>query len=288
MHRCIAAWVHDRVMSLRKYNPTTPGRRHSLVVSDLLSRVKPKRGLTTSLKSHAGRNNQGKITVRHRGAGVKRKLRSIDFVQDCFDIPGTVITIEYDPNRSSFIALVVYGNSEFRYILAPKGLNVGDSVLSSIHHIEARVGNRMPLEYIPAGFPIHSIEMEVGRGGKLVRSAGLSAQVLTVEGKYAQVKMPSGEVRMFPKGARASIGEVSNSDYRLARKGKAGTMRRLGVRPRVRGKAMNPVDHRHGGGEGRQPIGLPRPVTAWGKPALGVKTRNSNKWTNKLILKRRV
>lgn len=274
-------------MSLKKYNPTTPGRRHSSVVSDPLSKIKPKRSLTTILRGKAGRNNQGKITVRHKGSGVKRKLRSIDFVQNLFDVPGTVVTVEYDPNRSAFIALVDYGNSEFRYVIAPKGLQIGDVILSSRAQIEAKPGNRMPLEYIPAGFPIHSIEMEIGKGGKLVRSAGISAQVLTVEGNYVHVKMPSGEVRMFPKGARASVGEVANSDYRLARKGKAGTMRRLGIRPRVRGKVMNPVDHRHGGGEGRQPIGLRRPVTPWGKPALGVQTRNPNKWTNKLILKKR-
>lgn len=274
-------------MSLKKYNPTTPARRGASVVSDVLSRVKPKRSLTSILKSTGGRNNQGKITVRHKGSGVKRKLRAIDFVQNIFDVPGKVATIEYDPNRSSFIALVEYGSGEFRYVLVPKGLLVGDLIYSSKSSIEAKAGNRMPLEHIPAGFPIHNIELEAGRGGKLVRSAGLSAQVLTIEGKYAHVKMPSGEVRMFPKGARATVGEVSNPDYRLARKGKAGTMRRLGVRPRVRGKVMNPVDHRHGGGEGRHPIGLRRPVTPWGKPALGVQTRNPNKWTSKLILKKR-
>jgi len=274
-------------MALKKYNPTTPGRRGASVVSDVLSRVKPKRSLTSILKSSGGRNNQGKITVRHRGAGVKRKLRTIDFVQNIFDVPGKVVTIEYDPNRSAFIALVEYGSSGFRYVIAPKGLSVGDTIYSSTSAIEAKPGNRMPLEYIPAGFPIHNIELEAGRGGTLVRSAGGSAQVLTIEGTYAHVKMPSGEVRMFPKSARATVGEVSNPDYRLARKGKAGTMRRLGVRPRVRGKAMNPVDHPHGGGEGRNPIGLQRPMTPWGKPALGVKTRNPNKWTGKLILKKR-
>lgn len=274
-------------MALKLYKPTTPGRRHASVVSEALSSVRPKKKLLEILKKTGGRNAQGRITVRHRGGGAKRKLRIVDFRLDSLDVPGKVSSIEYDPNRSAFIALVDYGSGNECYILAPKGIAVGDVVLSSTHAIEARPGNRMPLEFIPAGFLVHNIELESGKGGKLVRSAGLGAQILTVEGNYAHVKMPSGEVRMFPKSARATVGEISNPDYRLARAGKAGKTRHQGIRPTVRGKAMNPVDHRHGGGEGKHSIGLPRPVTPWGKPALGVRTRNPNKWTNKLILKRR-
>lgn len=274
-------------MALKLYKPTTPARRHSSIVKEELSTAGPRKRLTEALKRTGGRNNQGKITVRHIGGGAKQQYRVLDFKQDLYGIPGTVKSLEYDPNRSAFIALVDYGERRERYTLAPKDLAVGGTILSSQSAIEAKTGNRMPLEFIPSGFPVHNLEMVPGRGGKLVRSAGLSATVLTVEGNYVHVKMPSGEVRMFPKNARATVGQVSNPDSRLARKGKAGTTRRLGRRPTVRGKAMNPVDHRHGGGEGKHSIGLPRPVTPWGKPALGVKTRNPNKWTNKLILKRR-
>ncbi len=248
---------------------------------------KSPRKLVETLKKSGGRNNQGKITVRHRGGGAKRRYRCIDFLQDRYE-SAEALAIEYDPNRSAGIARIRFADGEQRYIIAPEGLAVGMVVLSSLQAVEPQVANRMPLANIPSGTRIYGLELEPGMGAVLVRSAGMSAELLAIEGPYAQVKMPSGEVRAFLKECRASVGVVSNAEQRLVRLGKAGRMRHRGVRPTVRGKAMNPVDHRHGGGEGRHPIGLKKgPVTKWGKPALGVKTRKKKKWTNRLILKRR-
>ncbi len=276
-------------MAVKLYNPTTNGRRFASVddTSDVTKKG-PERSLIFRLKKHSGRNNQGIITVRHRGGGAKQFYRIVDFKYERFDQPYTVKTIEYDPNRGSRIALVEYNTDlEKRYIIAPQKVVVGDVLLSSKQKIEVKPGNRMPLMYIPSGTPIFGLELVVGGGAKLIRGAGLSAQLLTIDGDYAQVRLPSGEVRKFHKMCRATVGEVSNPDYRLIRLGKAGRMRHMGIRPRVRGKAMNPVDHPHGGGEGRNSIGLKHPKTPWGKPALGVKTRDPKKWSNKFILSRR-
>ena len=275
-------------MPVKVYKPTTPGRRKSSVDACLDVTVKkPYKKLLSCQKKKAGRNNQGKITVRHRGGGAKRKYRIIDFKQNRFDIPAKVETIEYDPNRNSRVALVCYNDGERRYIVATDKLKVGDIIISSKGKIEIKDGNRTSLENIPSGVLLHNIELLPGKGGVLVRSAGQSAQLMGVEGKYAQLKLPSKEIRKVPKGCMATIGMVSNPDYRLIRWGKAGRTRHLGIRPTVRGKAMNPVDHPHGGGEGRNPIGLKAPKTPWGKKALGVKTRKSKKYSDKLIVKRR-
>ncbi len=275
-------------MAVKLYNPTTNSRRFASVddTSDVTTTV-PERSLVVMLKKHSGRNNQGIITVRHRGGGAKHFYRLVDFKQDLLDQPMIVRSIEYDPNRGSRIALVEYDNHEKRYIIAPQKVGVGEVLISSKQKIEVKPGNRMPLIYIPSGTPIFGLEVVVGGGSKLVRGAGLSAQLLTIDGDYAQVRLPSGEVRKFHKMCRASVGEISNPDYRLIRLGKAGRMRHMGIRPRVRGKVMNPVDHPHGGGEGRNSIGLKHPKTPWGKPALGVKTRDPKKWSNKFILSRR-
>ena len=275
-------------MSVKLYKPTTNGRRFASVddTSDV-TKHNPEKSLVVMLKKHSGRNNQGIITVRHRGGGAKRYYRLVDFKQFNYDAPMNVLAIEYDPNRGARIALVQYPDGTKSYIIAPQKVTVGEVLVSSKQKIEVKPGNRMPLMYIPSGTPIFGLELVVGSGAKLIRGAGLSAQLLTIEGDYAQVRLPSGEVRQFHKLCRATVGEVSNPDYRLIRLGKAGRMRHLGIRPRVRGKVMNPVDHPHGGGEGRNSIGLKHPKTPWGKPALGVKTRDQKKWSNKFILKRR-
>jgi large subunit ribosomal protein L2 len=274
-------------MPIRKYNPTTNGRRLSSVdaFSDL-TKTEPEKKLIRFKRKTGGRNAQGRITVRHQGGGARRYIRLVDFNQDKFDIPAKVVAIEYDPNRGARLALLNYADGEKRYIVAAQGLSVGDTVLSSRERIEIKPGNRMPLEQIPLGIAVHNIELVVGGGGKVVRGAGLSAQYMALEGKYAQLKMPSGEIRLFPRAAMATVGAVSNPDHRLIRWGKAGRSRHLGIRPTVRGKVMNPVDHPHGGGEGRHPIGLKHPKTPWGKPALGVKTRKAKKASNKFIVER--
>lgn len=276
-------------MAVKQHKPTTPGRRKSSVqdFSDI-TKSRPEKSLTVRLKSTSGRNNTGKITVRHRGGGVKRLYRIIDFKQLRYDDAAEVLAIEYDPNRGARIALIKYADETKSYILAPKGIAVGDTIISSQKRVEPTTGNRMPLEHIPVGLFVHNIELLPGKGGQIVRGAGNGGQLQTIEGNYAQVKLPSGETRLIPKACSASIGTVSNPDFNLVRYGKAGRMRKLGWRPVVRGKAMNPVDHPHGGGEGRQGIGLRGgPKTPWGKKALGVKTRTSGKWSDKLILRRR-
>lgn len=274
-------------MGIRIYKPTTPGRRKSSVQTfDDLTVKKPHRALVQSKKQSAGRSN-GKISVRHRGGGAKRHTRLIDWKFDKIDIPAKVQTIEYDPNRGARIALVAYADGEKRYILAPQGMKVGSSIVTSKKKGEAQVGNRFPLDKIPVGMGVYNIEFQPGKGGQMVRGAGDTASLMAIEGKYATIKLPSGEVRMVLKECMATIGSVSNPDWRLIRWGKAGRTRHRSIRPTVRGKAMNPVDHPHGGGEGRSPIGLKRPKTPQGKPALGVKTRKKKKASNALILKRR-
>jgi large subunit ribosomal protein L2 len=255
-------------------------------VSDFaeLTRSKPERSLTEPLKRHAGRNNQGRITVRHRGGGHKRRYRIIDFKRDKDGIAGKVVSIEYDPNRTARIALVVYVDGEKRYILAPNGLQVGQAIMSGAE-AEIRVGNSLPLRNIPLGSTIHNVELQPGRGGQMVRSAGAAAQLMAKEGKYAQLRMPSGEVRLVPLVARATLGQVGNIDHENESIGKAGRSRWMGIRPTVRGSVMNPVDHPHGGGEGRAPIGG-QPQTPWGRPAMGLRTRHNPK-TDRLIVRRR-
>jgi len=274
---------------LKIYKPTTPGRRKTSVIDHrLLSKVKPLKSLIEINKKKSGRNNSGQVTVRHQGGGEKRYYRKIDFKQDKFDLSGKIKTLEYDPNRSAWIALVSYQDGEKRYILAPDGLKVGDVIISSKNKIDAKIGNRLPLKHIPSGTAIHNIELIPGQGGRLVRSAGNAASLMALNNGFAQVKLPSSERRMISENCLASCGQVSNADWRYVRWGKAGRMRHRGIRPSVRGKAMAPVAHPHGGGEGHSPIGLKRPKTPWGKPALGVKTRNKKKWTNKYIIQRRV
>ena len=273
-------------MAIRIYKPTSPARRHmSVLTYDEITTSTPEKSLLAPVKKHAGRNKQGKITVRHQGGGNKRKYRLIDFKRDKFDVPAKVATIEYDPNRSAFIALLHYADGEKRYILQPVGLKVGDTLVSS-DSADIIVGNSLPISSIPVGTLIHNIELKVGRGGQIVRSAGTFAQLMAKEGKYAQVRLPSGEVRKVPINARATIGTVGNVDHENVRIGKAGRKRHMGIRPTVRGVVMNPVDHPHGGGEGKSPIGLPSPVTPWGKPALGYKTRKHKKYSNNMIVKR--
>lgn len=275
-------------MAVKLYKPTTPGRRHAGVVdTSHLDKKRPEKSLRVIIKQTGGRNNQGKISVRHKGGGAKRFYRIVDFKRDKYDIEGRVIALEYDPNRTAHIALLQYSDGEKRYILAPNGL-LKDRVVISSRSGTAPIepGNSLPLKFIPPGIPIHNIELEPGKGGALVRSAGLAATVQVVEGGYAKLKLPSGEIRSIKEDCAGTIGTVSNSDYRNARLGKAGRMRHLGVRPTVTGKSMNPVDHPHGGGEGHQPIGLKGPKTKWGKPALGVKTRRK-KPSDKFILQRR-
>jgi len=251
-----------------------------------ITKSTPEKSLVTSLKKTAGRNNQGKITVRHHGGGSRRKYRIIDFKRNKVDIPATVKSIEYDPNRTANIALISYADGEKAYILAPNGLKVGD-VLMNGENAEVKVGNCLPLSAIPVGTEIHNIELYPGKGGQLVRSAGLSAQLMAKEGKYATLRLPSGEMRMVPIQCRATIGVIGNGDHNLVNIGKAGRKRHMGVRPTVRGSVMNPNDHPHGGGEGKAPVGRPGPCTPWGKPALGLKTRKKNKQSNKMIVRRR-
>jgi large subunit ribosomal protein L2 len=272
-------------LALKTYSPTSPGMRSMVRPSfEEITRDKPEKSLLISLKKKAGRNNRGVVTVRHRGGGSRRQLRVIDFKRDKVGVTGKIDSIEYDPNRSARIALIHYADGDKRYILAPLGLNVG-AIIESGEKAEVRVGNALPLSNIPSGTLIHSIEMEPGKGGQLVRSAGAGAQLLDKEGKYALIRLPSGEVRRFLVGCIATIGQIGNIEHRGVRSGKAGRTRWLGRRPVVRGSAMTPRDHPHGGGEGRAPRGM-SPKTRWGKPALGVKTRR-NKASNRLIVKRR-
>lgn len=274
-------------MAIKKYKPTTPGRRNmTTLTNDELSNVKPERSLLTSLDKKGGRNNTGRITTRHQGGGHKRKYRVIDFKRDKDGIPAVVATVEYDPNRSANIMLLHYADGEKRYIIAPRGLKVGDEVISG-ETADIKVGNAKVLGQIPEGTLVHNIELKPGKGGQLVRSAGASAQIVGHEEKYTTVRLASGEVRRILSTCRATIGEVGNADHALVTVGKAGRSRWMGIRPTVRGLAMNPVDHPHGGGEGRTGIGRVAPVTPWGKKALGVKTRNKKKHSTKLIVRRR-
>ena len=273
-------------MAIRVYKPTSPARRFmSVLTYDEITKTKPEKSLTEYLKKHSGRNNQGKITVRHQGGGNKIKYRIIDFKRNKKDIPAKVAAIEYDPNRSANIALLHYADGEKRYILAPLDLKVGMTVVAA-EQADIMPGNAMPLNSIPVGTLIHNLEVKPGRGGQLVRSAGLSAQLMAKENGYATVRLPSGEMRKLPLNAMATIGTVGNSDHENVRLGKAGRVRHMGIRPTVRGVVMNPNDHPHGGGEGKSPVGMPAPVTPWGKPALGYKTRKHKKYSNKLIIKR--
>ena len=273
-------------MAIRVYKPTSPARRlMSVLTFEEITRKTPEKSLTEALKKNAGRNKQGKITVRHQGGGNKIKYRIIDFKRDKKDIPAKVTTVEYDPNRSAFIALLTYADGEKRYILCPLDLKVGDTVVAG-ENVDIKPGNTLPIKNIPVGTLIHNIEIKPGRGGQLARSAGMAAQLMAKEGAYAQIRLPSGEVRMIPMDACATIGTVGNTDHENVRIGKAGRQRHMGVRPSVRGVVMNPCDHPHGGGEGKSPVGMPAPVTPWGKPALGYKTRKHKKYSNRLIVKR--
>ena len=273
-------------MAIRVYKPTSPARRFmSVLTYEEITKKTPEKALTETLKKNAGRNKQGKITVRHQGGGQKRKYRIIDFKRDKKDIPAKVIGIEYDPNRTAFIALLQYADGEKRYILWPLDLKVGDTVIAS-ENADIKPGNALPLNNIPVGTLIHNIELKAGRGGQIVRSAGAYAQLMGKEGGYAQVRLPSGEYRKVPLNGMATIGTVGNTDHSNVRIGKAGRKRHMGVRPTVRGVVMNPVDHPHGGGEGRSPVGMPAPMSPWGKKTQGVKTRKHKKYSNKLIVKR--
>ena len=274
-------------MGIKTYNPYTPSRRQ-MSGSDFseITKSAPEKSLVVSLKKNAGRNSQGKITVRHRGGGNRRKYRIIDFKRYKDGIPATVKSIEYDPNRTANIALISYADGEKAYILAPEGLKVGMTVMNGTG-AEVRVGNCLPMSDIPVGTLIHNIELHAGKGGQLVRSAGNSAQLMAKEGKYATLRLPSGEMRLVPINCRASVGTIGNGDHSLVNIGKAGRKRHMGIRPTVRGSVMNPNDHPHGGGEGRAPIGRPGPSTPWGKPAMGLKTRKKNKQSNKYIIRRR-
>ena len=274
-------------MAVRKYKPTTNARRNmSVLTFEEITTDTPEKSLLAPLNKHAGRNNSGKITVRHQGGGVKRKYRIIDFKRNKDNIPATVKTIEYDPNRSANIALLVYADGEKRYILAPKGLKVGTTLMSGAA-AEIKVGNALPIVNIPVGSLVHNIELHPGKGGQIARSAGVSAQILGRETGYVLVRLGSGEVRKILATCKATIGEVGNESHELVNIGKAGRARHMGKRPEVRGSVMNPNDHPHGGGEGKCPIGRPTPVTPWGKPALGLKTRKHKKASNKLIVRRR-
>lgn len=274
-------------MGIKKYNPTTPGLRGMTVSTfEEITCDTPEKSLTVTLKKHSGRNVRGKITVRHRGGGYRPKYRIIDFKRDKDGVPGKVATIEYDPNRSANIALINYADGEKRYIIAPNKLNVGD-VIESGAEADIKTGNALPLANIPVGTIIHNIELKPGKGGQMVRSAGNGAQLMAKEGQFAQVRLPSGEVRKVRIDCRATIGEVGNLDHQNIQIGKAGRKRHMGIRPTVRGSVMNPNDHPHGGGEGKAGIGRVSPVTPWGKPALGYKTRKKNKASDKYIVKRR-
>ena len=273
-------------MALRVYKPTSPARRFmSVLTFEEITKKTPEKSLTTDLRHRAGRNNQGKITVRHQGGGARRKYRIIDFKRQKDGIPATVKAIEYDPNRTCFIALLFYADGEKRYILAPLGLKVGDTVMSG-PTADIQPGNCLPIANIPLGTLIHNVEIKPGKGGQMVRSAGVAAQVMAKEGAFAQVRLPSGEVRKVPMTARATVGQVGNTDHSNVRIGKAGRKRHMGIRPTVRGVVMNPVDHPHGGGEGRAPVGMPAPMSPWGKKTQGVKTRKHRKYSDKLIVSR--
>jgi len=276
-------------MGIKVYKPINPARRKSSVQTFTdLTATKPEKSLIKILKKNSGRNNTGKITVRHQGGGEKRMYRLVDFKMQKFDVEAEVKTIEYDPNRGCRIMLIEYADKEKSYHLAPNGIKVGDKILSSKNRIEANIGCRMPLEFIPVGLFVYNVEITPGKGGQLVRGAGNSAQLQVIEGKYAQLRLPSGELRLVKKECAGTVGVLSNSDYSLIRWGKAGRKRHLGIRPRVKGKNMNPIDHPHGGGEGHSPIGLKAgPKTPWGKIARGVKTRKPGKWSEKFIVQRR-
>ncbi len=273
-------------MAIRNYKPTTPGRRKmSALVNEEITKSTPEKSLIVTIKKNGGRNNQGKITVRHQGGGAKRKYRIIDFKRNKLNVPGVVASIEYDPNRTANIALINYADGEKRYIIAPKNLKVGMEVMSG-ENADIKVGNALPIMLIPVGTTIHNIELRPGKGGELARSAGASAQILGREGKYVMIRLSSGEQRQVLGTCMATIGEVGNEDSSLVKLGKAGRKRHMGIRPTVRGSVMNPNDHPHGGGEGRAPIGRKAPVTPWGKPALGYKTRKK-KQSDKFIVRRR-
>ena len=274
-------------MGIKQYKPTTPSRRGmSVSTFEEITKSKPEKSLTTSLKKHAGRNSYGRITVRHQGGGVRRKYRIIDFKRKKIDVPATVVAIEYDPNRSANIALIQYEDNEKAYILAPEGLKVNDKVMSGVN-ADIKPGNCLPISAIPVGTVIHCIELKPGKGAQMVRSAGNGAQLMAKEGKYAHVRLPSSEMRLVSVDCKATIGQVGNSEHENIKLGKAGRSRWLGRRPEVRGSVMNPNDHPHGGGEGKSPVGRPGPVTPWGKPTLGYKTRNNKKASSKFIVKRR-
>ena len=274
-------------MGIKTFNPYTPSRRAMTQLDNAeITKSTPEKSLTVSLNKTAGRNNQGKITVRHHGGGSRRKYRIIDFKRNKVDVPATVKSIEYDPNRTANIALICYADGEKSYIIAPNGLKVGD-VLMNGENAEVKVGNCLPLSAIPVGTEIHNIELYPGKGGQLVRAAGNTAQLMAKEGKYATLRLPSGEMRLVPIVCRETIGTVGNVEHGLVNIGKAGRKRNMGIRPTVRGSVMNPNDHPHGGGEGRAPVGRSGPCTPWGKPALGLKTRKKNKKSNKMIIRRR-
>ena len=273
-------------MAIKRYKPTSAGQRGKITASfEEVTSTTPEKSLLATKKKTAGRNSYGRITVRHIGGGNRQKYRVIDFRRDKDGVPAKVATIEYDPNRTAYIALLNYADGEKRYILAPNGLQVGDELMSGTD-VEIKVGNALPLENIPVGSIVHNVELNAGRGGKVGRSAGNSAQLMAKEGKYATLRMPSGEMRKVLLACRATIGEIGNLDHELVKLGKAGRKRHMGIRPSVRGVVMNPVDHPHGGGEGKSPVGMPAPVTPWGKPALGMKTRKKKKASNKLMVKR--
>ncbi len=274
-------------MPVRNYKSMTNGTRGmSVLINDVITKATPEKALVVTLKKNGGRNNQGRITLRHRGGGAKRKYRIIDFKRFKDGVVGTVASIEYDPNRTANIALISYADGEKRYILAPKGLNVGDKIESG-ENADIKVGNNLPIAKIPEGTLVHNVELKPGKGGQLARSAGASVQILGSEGKYVLIRLRSGEVRKVLGTCRATVGEVGNSDHELVNVGKAGRTRHMGIKPTVRGSVMNPNDHPHGGGEGRAPIGRKGPVTPWGKPALGYKTRKNKKASDKLIVRRR-
>ena len=274
-------------MAMKLYKPTTPGRRGMSVIDySVLSKVEPEKSLLAPLNKKAGRNSYGRITVRHRGGGNRRKYRIIDFKRNKFDVPGTVVSIEYDPNRSAHIALLQYEDGEKRYIVAPQGLSVGDVVTSGTS-ADIKPGNALPLANIPTGTFIHNVELYPGKGAQLARSAGTMAQLMGKENNLAMIRLPSGEMRYVPLSCMATIGQVGNVEHENVKIGKAGRKRHMGWRPTVRGSVMNPCDHPHGGGEGKSPVGRPGPVTPWGKPALGYKTRKKKNPTDKFIVKRR-
>lgn len=274
-------------MAIKAYKPTSPGRRGMTVSTyEEITKTKPEKSLLVSLKRTGGRNAQGKISVRHIGGGNKRQYRLIDFKRNKDGVPAKVASIEYDPNRTSYIALLNYADGEKRYIVAPEELKVGDTVISG-ENVDIKTGNALPLKSIPVGTFIYNIELKAGKGGQLVRAAGNNAQLMAKEGDYAQIRLPSGEVRMVRLECRATIGTVGNATNEIINIGKAGRKRHMGIRPTVRGSVMNPVDHPHGGGEGKAPVGHPGPMTPWGKPALGYKTRKHHKYSNRFIIKRK-